>query len=213
MENKGPLRVLLTFSIISLLIGNYLFSKIEILKVENPNITKDSREIKTEEKEELVEVKIEETVIEEKEAQLEVQKDPIVYDGLTMEELSAKLDRSLHSNLSGYGSTFARLSMEYNMDPYLVVAIVLQETGCKWGCSYLVRNCNNIGGMKGSPSCAGSYRSFETLEIGIQSYVENLYYNYYNVGLTTPEAMNTKYAESTDWSSYVNAYIEEIKAS
>mgnify|MGYP002511620479 CR=1 FL=1 len=38
---------------------------------------------------------------------------------------------------------------------YLAVAIVLHETGCKWTCSKLVRECNNVGGMKGS-GC-GSY--------------------------------------------------------
>ena len=135
----------------------------------------------------------------------------VVYDGLTMEELSAKLDRSLNSTLSGYGSTFASYAVELGMDPYLAVAIVLHETGCKWGCSGLVQSCNNIGGQKGS-GCNG-YQYFQTLEEGIKGYMDNLYYNYYSQGLTTPELMNSKYAQSTTWAERVNNYIYQIKAS
>ena len=36
----------------------------------------------------------------------------VVYDGMTMEELASKLDRSLRSNLSGYGHAFAKYSIE-----------------------------------------------------------------------------------------------------
>ena len=50
------------------------------------------------------------------------------------------------------------------------------------------------------------------MEEGINAYLENLYYNYYAIGLTTPETINPKYAESTAWASRVNAYIERIKA-
>ena len=135
----------------------------------------------------------------------------IVYDGMTMDELAAKLDRSLGSSLSGYGRTFANYSIELGMDPYLAVAIVLHETGCKWGCSNLVQTCNNIGGQKGS-GCNG-YQYFSTLEEGIKGYMDNLYYNYYAQGLTTPELMNPKYAASTTWAEKVNSYMASIKAS
>ena len=39
----------------------------------------------------------------------------------------------------------------------LAVSIMLHETGCKWGCSYLVNSCNNVGGQKGSGCGAYSY--------------------------------------------------------
>lgn len=137
----------------------------------------------------------------------------IVYDGLTLEELSAKLNRSLNSTISGYGNLFATKSIELGLDPYLAVAIVLHETGCSWGCSELVNQCYNVGGQKGAPGCwGGSYRAFNSMEEGINAYLENLYYNYYAIGLTTPETINPKYAESTAWASRVNAYIEKIKA-
>lgn len=138
---------------------------------------------------------------------------PIVYDNMTLEELSAKLNRSLNSTLSGYGNLFASYSLELGVDPYIAIAIVLEETGCTWECSQLVQQCNNVGGMVGSPSCgSGGYRAFPTLEAGIRSYVENLGRNYFAMGLTTPETINTKYATSTTWASKVNRYIEKIRA-
>lgn len=137
----------------------------------------------------------------------------IVYDGLTIEELSAKLNRSLKSVLTNQGSFIASYSLEKGVDPYLATAIMLHETGCSYNCSSLVTYCNNVGGMKGSPSCGGgAYRAFSTLEEGIQAFIDNLANNYYAYGLTTPELMNSRYAESTAWSARVNAYITQIKS-
>ena len=137
----------------------------------------------------------------------------IVYDGLTMEELSAKLNRTLASDLAGYGETFATQAISLGIDPYLSVAIVMHETGCKWNCSTLLKQCNNVGGMKGSPGCnGGSYKAFATLEEGISAYMSNLYNNYFSVGLTTPETIGPKYAASSTWASQVTTYMNEIKA-
>ena len=136
-----------------------------------------------------------------------------VYDGLTIEELSDKLNRSLNSTIAGKGELFANYSMELGIDPYMAVAIVLHETGCTWDCSYLVKACNNVGGQKGTPSCGGgAYRSYPTLDDGIRGFMDNLYNNYYAYGLTTPELINPKYASSKTWATNVNAYIERIKA-
>ncbi len=144
----------------------------------------------------------------------EIVKPNVVYDGLTMEELSAKLDRSLNSTLAGTGSLFASYALQLGIDPYLAVAIVLQETGCKWDCSQLVKQCNNVGGQQGSPSCGTTgYKAYATLEEGIKGFMDNLYYNYYAQGLTTPETINTKYASSQTWASKINNYIYAIKTS
>lgn len=136
----------------------------------------------------------------------------VVYDNLTEQQLTDKLNRSLNSTLSGTGSIFARYTANTGMDPYLAVAIVLHETGCKWNCSDLVNSCNNVGGVKGGPTCnGGSYKAYTSLEEGINSYLDNLYYNYYAQGLTNPEMINPYYAESTTWASAVNNYIYEIR--
>lgn len=136
----------------------------------------------------------------------------IVWDNLTEEELIIKLNKNLYSTLSNTGSHFAKYTSETGLDPYLAISIVNLETGCKWGCSYLARTCNNIGGIKGSPSCNGSsYRRYDTLEEGIKSYLDLIYYNYYSIGLDDPYKMNSKYAESSTWAEKVNNYYQEVK--
>ena len=153
-------------------------------------------------KEELEEEIVEEEVI--------IEVDPIVYDGKTLEELSETLNKSLSSTISNKGYLIASYSLEKGVDPYMATAIMLHETGCKWGCSRLVRECNNVGGQKGS-GC-GSYSYFNSLDEGIMAFIDNLERNYISYGLTTPEEINPKYAEDRNWSKKVNKYIEEIKA-
>lgn len=134
----------------------------------------------------------------------------IVYDGMTMEELGDKINRSLNSTISGKGYLIASQSLEKNVDPYMATAIILHETGCKWECSYLVNACNNVGGQKGT-GC-GSYSYFNSLDEGIIAFIDNLQRNYINYGLTTPDQINPKYAEDPNWSMKVNKHIENIKA-
>lgn len=142
-----------------------------------------------------------------------VTKRVIVYDGMTMSELSEKLNRSLKSTIAGKGDIFASYSLERGVDPYLAVSIMLLETGCNWSCSSLMRKCNNVGGQKGSPSCdGGSYKSYPSLDEGIKGFIDNIADNYYAYGLTTPEAMNKKYAASNMWAVKVNNYISSVKA-
>lgn len=134
----------------------------------------------------------------------------IVYDNMTMDELSEKLNRVLHSTMGGKGNLIATYTIENGVDPYLATAIILLETGCNSTCSSMVNSCNNVGGMKGS-GC-GAYASFPTLDDGIKSFIDNLNRNYYKYGLTTPETMGPKYAESKDWPIKVNNYINKIRS-
>lgn len=132
-----------------------------------------------------------------------------VYDNLTMEELVDKLNRNLYDDLSGKGFLYASYSLERGVDPYLAVAISLLETGCKWGCSGLVKRCNNVGGMIGN-GCNG-FASFSTLDNGIMAFVDNISKNYVAYGLTNADLMNPKYAENPTWAYNVNKYISIIK--
>lgn len=138
-----------------------------------------------------------------------VVKDPIVYDGLTMAQLSAKLNKNLKSTLSGKGEIYAKYSIQYGVDPYLAVAISLHETGCNSNCSNLVKTKHNVGGMMGNNGAL----SFATLDEGIEKFIKNLKTNYVDYGLKTPEQMNPKYAASKTWATKVNSYINKIKAS
>ena len=139
----------------------------------------------------------------------EVKEPEIVYDNLTYDELVAKINNSLNDDLAFKGDIIVSKSLELGIDPYMVTAIMLQETGCKWTCSYIVKACNNVGGQKGY-GC-GDYSAFNTLDEGIEAMISNLYYNYYVNGLTTPETINPVYAEDQAWSYNVNRYIDEIK--
>lgn len=149
---------------------------------------------------------VEGNITEEINASIEEEK---VYDDKTLDELAEQLNKSLSSTLENKGYLYASYSLEKGVDPYLAVAISLEETGCSWGCSDLVVTCNNVGGMKGS-GC-GSYAAFDTIDDGIKAFIDNIYNNYVAYGLTTAETMNPKYAENPMWSSNVNAYIERIK--
>ena len=137
-----------------------------------------------------------------------------VYDHLTLEELSAKLDRNLGNDyIAGKGTLIASQCIEMGVDPYLAVAIILHETGCGSRCSNLARSCNNVGGQKGSPSCGGgSYKAFSTLDEGIIGFITNLSVNYYAKGLNTVEAIGSKYAEGNSWPTKINSMIEKIRA-
>lgn len=139
-----------------------------------------------------------------------IESDPIVYDGKTLNQLAETLNKSLNSTIEGKGNLIASYSLEKGVDPYMATAIILQETGCKWTCSRLVRECNNVGGQKGS-GC-GSYAYFNSLDEGIKAFIDNLERNYISYGLTTPEEINPKYAEDPNWARNVNKYIENIKA-
>lgn len=136
-------------------------------------------------------------------------KKAVLYDGMTVDELASKLERSLKNELSGKGYLYASYSLEKGVDPYLAVAISLEETGCNWNCSRLVKTCNNVGGMKGK-GC-GSYGAFPTLDDGIRAFIDNIYRNYVAYGLMTADEMNPKYAANPAWSTNVNAYITRIK--
>ena len=137
----------------------------------------------------------------------QAEEEKIVYEGLTLEELGLKIDNVLNSTLEGYGTAIASLALEKGVDPVVAASIILVETGCKWTCSSLVRNANNVGGMKAS---SGRYASFATLEAGLEAFINNLANNYYAKGLTTPEAINTKYAANPNWHNDVYYYVEAI---
>lgn len=136
-----------------------------------------------------------------------------VFDGKTLEELSTQLNKSLGSDvLSGYGEYIAAKSISYGMDPYLVTAIMLHETGCGSRCSNLARSCNNFGGQKGSPGCGGgSYKSFNSIQEGLNGMIDNLYYNYYAKGLNNVYSIGKKYAEGNTWPTNITNYMNKIK--
>lgn len=133
----------------------------------------------------------------------------VVFDNLTMEELSAKLNRVIGGAMSGKGNLIATESIKRGVDPYVATAIMMHETGN--GTSSMCRTCFNFGGQKGS-GC-GAYQRFSSTDEGLTRMIDNLYRNYYAKGLTTIESIGSRYAESNTWPSMIHKYVNKIKSS
>lgn len=138
-----------------------------------------------------------------------------VFDGLTMEELAAKLDKNLGNDImGGKGYFISSNCIEKGVNPYIATAIILHETGCGTKCSNLARYCYNVSGQKGRPGCnGGSFKKFDSLDEGIMGLINNLYKNYYSVGLDTVEKIAPKYAEGNTWAGKINYFVNKIKNS
>lgn len=185
--------------------------KINVINMASSNRIKET---KVAEKQNFINnnVKVEEVSMEEAPQAEYIPPRIEVYAGMTIEELSIKLDKNLGTGeVSGKGNLIATKSLELGVDPYIATAIILHETGCKHNCSSLVRKCNNVGGQKGSPSCGGgSYKAYSTIDEGIIGHIENLYKNYYAKGYNTVQAIGPKYAQSSAWIPKINWFVEQI---
>ena len=187
--------------------GGLIDNNLKVVEVSTSEQQSDKKE--TQANQTVEETNTDETASDTNEQEVVSETPQIVYDGLTMDELASKLERSMKNELSGKGYLYASYSLEKGVDPYLALAISLEETGCTWNCSNLVKSCNNVGGMKGH-GC-GSYGAWPTLEDGIRAFIDNIARNYVAYGLTTADTMNPKYAENPAWSTNVNNYIGRIK--
>ena len=133
-----------------------------------------------------------------------------VFEGMTLEEVAAQLEKSLKNDISGKGMVIASKCIELGVNPYIATAIIMHETGCGQNqCSSLARNCYNFGGQKGS-GC-GAYKKYNSIDEGLEGMIANLYRNYYAYGLVTVEAIGPKYAESDTWISKINWYVNKIR--
>ena len=133
-----------------------------------------------------------------------------VFEGMTLEEVAAQLEKTLKNDVSGKGMVIAKKCIELGVDPYIATAIIMHETGCGQAqCSSLARNCYNFGGQKG-PGC-GAYRRYNSVDEGLEGMINNLYRNYYAYGLTTVEAIGPKYAEGNTWVGKINWYVNKIR--
>lgn len=133
-----------------------------------------------------------------------------VFEGLTIDEIAAQLNKSLKNDISGKGMVIANKCIELGVNPYVATAIILHETGCGQNqCSNIARNCYNFGGQKGA-GC-GAYKKYNSVDEGLEGMISNLYRNYYSRGLVTVETIGPKYAESDTWISKINWYVNKIR--
>ena len=189
--------------------------KVNVVNMSSSNRVTKTKVIENSPINDTINVKVEEVSMEETPQAEYIPPRIEVYAGMTIDELSAKLDRNLGVGyIAGKGRLIATKSLELGVDPYVATAIILHETGCKSNCSALVINCNNVGGQKGGPSCGGgSYKAYATIDDGIVGHIQNLYNNYYSKGYNTIATIGPRYAESGTWVSKINWYVNQISAS
>lgn len=105
---------------------------------------------------------------------------------------------------------------EYGVDYKLAIAISKHETGVYT--SYAFKDLNNVGGMMYWTEKGMLLKKYNTLEDGIEAFVSNLKRNYIDMGLTSIEEIQKKYAPidindngtNQYWVLGVSRYYEEL---
>jgi len=92
--------------------------------------------------------------------------------------------------LKNTGSVFEAAGKKYGIDPALLAAIAMHETGN--GTSPAAKNKNNLGGMMKRDG--SGLMKFNSIEEGIDKMASNLKRLYFDQGLTTIEQIQKKYA-------------------
>lgn len=97
--------------------------------------------------------------------------------------------------------------LEYGIDPEIPLAIARLETGHFTSRAFL--DGNNVGGL----SINEVPMSFDSLDAGIEAFVQNLANNYFAQGLDTVEEIGKKYCpvNKENWIRIVNQLLEEYE--
>lgn len=98
------------------------------------------------------------------------------------------MNNTLSGVLKGQGDAFVQAGKKYGIDPALLAAIAIHETGN--GSSNAAKNKNNVGGMMGK----NGLMSFGSIQEGIDKMASNLKRNYIDQGLTSIAQIQRKYA-------------------
>lgn len=122
----------------------------------------------------------------------------------------------LTGSLTGKGQTYVDLGRKYGVDPGLVAAISMQETG---GNSSALVNNNNPGGIMDPNSNWSKVKQFGSFEQGLEYVFKNLKDNYISQGYDTIEKIHTKYSPegaandpnglNAEWTSGVSKFYKK----
>lgn len=104
---------------------------------------------------------------------------------------AGKINGILRGVLAGKGDLYVKLGQKYGVDPALMAAITISETG---GNSKALVNDNNPAGVMDWNNNWKTIKHFDSLEEGIEFSFKNLKTNYIDQGLTTVEQIGHKYA-------------------
>jgi hypothetical protein len=124
----------------------------------------------------------------------------------------------LEGRLIGKEDVFQAAGKKHGVDAALLMAIAMHETGR--GTSDPVKNSNNPGGMMDPETDWSTVKKFASLDEGIDAMAKNLKEKYIDQGLTTIEAIQTKYAPvgaandprglNKDWVPGVTSFYKQI---
>ena len=100
-----------------------------------------------------------------------------------------------------------RKCKEYGIDPDIPLAIAKLETGHFTSRAYI--EGNNVGGL----SVDEVPMEFDSLDAGIEAFVQNLAENYFAQGLDTVEEIGKKYCPVNEehWVNIVNQLVKEYE--
>ncbi|MCY9543716.1 glucosaminidase domain-containing protein [Paenibacillus alvei] len=102
------------------------------------------------------------------------------------------MNNTLGGVLKGTGDLFVKYGNKYGIDPALLAAISIHETGN--GSSPAARNKFNLGGMMDPATNWSKLMSFDSIESGIDAMARNLKKNYLDQGITSIQGIGGKYA-------------------
>lgn len=122
----------------------------------------------------------------------------------TEEESKDDIDISKETDLT-IEERIKQACKKYDIDSDIPLAISILETG--WWSSDAYIYGNNPGGM----SINEVPIIYDSIDDGVDAFVSNLAYNYFRIGLDTPEEIGSKYCPiDPEWSSKVSAIMESL---
>lgn len=132
---------------------------------------------------------------------------------------AAQLNRGLGGVLAGKAEAFVEAGVKYGVDPVLLMAIAVFETGN--GTSHSARRRNNIAGIM-NPRNPSQHMVYNTIEEGIDAQASLLKRGYIGKGLRTiaaiarkyspPGASNDPYGTNPEWPATVTKNYNKFKA-
>ena len=128
-------------------------------------------------------------------------------------KIGAKIDKYLNkSTLAGYGEYIAKQSIKKTVNPYLIGAMIIEDSRCNLECTALVDMCNNAAKVKGTPGCfGGSYKKYDKIYNSIDDLINNVYNNYWINNKTMPMQFYKNHGRDISWAYRVEGLITKIK--
>lgn len=123
------------------------------------------------------------------------------WHGITEEQL----ERHFKGAMKGTGKYFIKYGNKYGVNPAVLAAISMNETGI--GSSRLSNQNNNFFGMR----TRNGWMRFDSKEKGIEAGARNIGKNYIGIGMTNFDKMVKKYAEGARiWVNSNNYFLRKI---